>query len=79
MNKTEKEALRIAAAHIRHLASMETASFGRSEVEDKIIKDGVQSYMMWFECVASHIETLADAEGKYATQNAINDIFRYCR
>lgn len=78
MNKTEKEALKVAAAHIRHLASMETASFGRSKAEDKTIKDGVQPYMMWFECVASHIEALADAEDKYDTRNAIEDIFRYC-
>lgn len=78
MNKTEKEALKVTAARIRHLASMETADFGRSAEYDKTIKDGVRPYMMWFECVASHIEALADAENNYDTQNALRDIFRYC-
>lgn len=78
MKKSEQEALKIAAARIRHLASMETAGFGKSKAEDTAIKDGVRPYMMWFECVASHIEALANAGDKYDTKNAIDDILRYC-
>lgn len=79
MNKTEKEALKVAAARIRDLASMENADFGISAEHDKTIKDGVRPYMMWFEIVASHIEALATAEDKYDVRQALDDIFRYCR
>ena len=78
MNSQEKVALKHATARIRELANLEKASFGMSAEYDKTIKDGVRAYMVWFECVADFVDALANAEDKYATQNAIDDILRYC-
>ncbi|MEA4941895.1 MAG: hypothetical protein VB094_05050 [Oscillibacter sp.] len=78
MTSKEKDALKQVSAYIKRLAGMEKASFSMSEEKDKSIKSEVRPYMMWFECAANHIDSLAEAQDKYDTQNAIDDIFRYC-
>lgn len=77
MTKNERAAILAAANRIKDLASMENACFGLTQEKDKIIKDGVRPYMMWFEIVAMHLEDLATAESKYDLENAIHELIRH--
>lgn len=74
MTKNERAAILAAANRIKDLASMENACFAMTTEKDKIIKDGVRPYMMWFEIVAMHLEDLANAECKYDLENAIREL-----
>ena len=74
MTKNERAAILAAANKIKELASMENACFGMTAEKDKLVKDGVRPYMMWFDLVAMHLEDLATAENKYDLENAIRDL-----
>jgi hypothetical protein len=76
MTKNERAAILAAAKRINDLASMKNACFGIDAEKDKLIKDGVRPYMMWFEIVAMHLEDLATAEDKYDLERAIHDLLR---
>lgn len=78
MTKAEKEALKVATARIRSLASMENACFDISETKDKEIKDEVRPYMSWFDSVATFVDALVDAKDADEVQFAISQIHRYC-
>lgn len=78
MTTREKNALKQVAERISGLASMENASFSMSPEHDKVVKDGVRPYMTWFQCVASYLNALADANDNYDLENALNNIERYC-
>lgn len=55
--------LRNAVARIKNLANLENASFVPfNEEEDKVIKEKIRPYMMWFECVASGIEDILNGK-----------------
>ena len=74
MTKNERAAIRAAAKRLQELASLERASFGMTEEQDKAIKNGVRPYMMWFDIVAMHLEDLAEADDKYSLENAIHQL-----
>ena len=74
MTKAERAAILAAANKIKELASLENACFGMTTEKDKLIKDGVRPYMMWFEIVAMHLEELATAENKYELERAIHEL-----
>jgi len=74
MTKNERAAILAAVKRINELASMENACFGMTAEKDKLVKDGVRPYMMWFEIVAMHLEDLATAESKYDLEQAIHDL-----
>jgi hypothetical protein len=74
MTKNERAAILAAANRIKELASLENACFGITPETDKIIKDGVNPYMIWFDIVAMHLEELATAENKYELERAINEL-----
>lgn len=76
MTKSERAAILAAAKRIQELASMENACFGMNAENDKLIKDGVRPYMMWFDIVAMHLEDMAEAEDKYQLERAIQELLR---
>ena len=76
MTKSERAAILAAAKRIQELATMEHACFGMNDEKDKLVKDAVRPYMMWFDIVAMHLEDLAAAENKYELERAIQELLR---
>lgn len=79
MTNTEKLALTSCADRLKHLASLENASFYMDKEEDERIKRAIKPYMMWFESVAYQLEDiieLADDKG-YLKKERLEEIIRH--
>ncbi len=64
MKKSEKQQIKAQIDRIRHLASLESASFSMEEEKDEEIKNTIKPYMSWFLIVARQLEELLNEEFK---------------